>query len=105
MSKIMVGGTEHDAVLTMGTLVRFRDKAGYDFLKEPGRMDAVGLAIMAWAGIATAAKRDGKEFDTSWEELADSMTIPEVNGLQQWIERETSTGDSDDKGKKKATSR
>ena len=47
MKKIIIAGKEYEAHLTGGTLLRFKREAGFDFLKEPERVDSEALFILA----------------------------------------------------------
>lgn len=112
MLKIRINGKEHAALLTGGALLRFKREAGYDFLRHPERMDTEGIIIMAWAAVKSTAARDGESFDMTVEQMADSMSLAELNALGEWVKSATNADGEPDKGepdddsaKKKESSR
>lgn len=101
MKKITIAGKEYEAHLTGGTLLRFKRESGFDFLKEPERVDSESLFILAWAALKGTAERNGEKFDMSVEEMADQMSLPECNALGEWLQAETTPEDKESKKKKK----
>lgn len=102
-NKIRIGGKEYAAELTAGALMRFKREAGYDFLKEPDRIDTEGVIIMAWAAAKSTALRDGEAFDMDAEEMADRMSLEELTAATMWLKDQTGSDDAkpaDDKKKK-----
>lgn len=100
MKKIIIQGKEYDARLTGGSLLRFKREAGFDFLKEPQRVDSEALLILAWAALKSTAALDGEKFDMSVEEMADRMSLAECNNLAEWLREATASETSDDSKKK-----
>ena len=103
MKKITIAGKEYEAHLTGGTLLRFKREAGFDFLKEPERVDSEALFILAWAAIKSSAKRNGESFGMSVEDMADQMSLAECNALAGWLKAETTPEGSEDSESKKKT--
>ncbi len=81
--------------------MRFKRESGFDFLKEPERVDSESLFILAWAALKGTAERNGEKFDMSVEEMADQMSLPECNALGEWLQAETTPEDKESKKKKK----
>lgn len=94
MPKLRINGEERDALLTGGALLDFKREAGYDFLRHPERMDTEGVIILAWAALRSTARRDGAKFDMTVEQMADSLSLDEMNALGEWL-REATRGDAD----------
>lgn len=112
MGKIKIDGKTVRADLTGGALLRFKRERGYDFLKNPERMDSEGLLTLAWAAAKATAVANGEKFSETVESMADKMSLEEVNAIGEWIKGETSGGDEPDeepsedgKSKKKKTAR
>lgn len=104
MNKISIAGKEYEAHLTGGALLRFKREAGFDFLKEPERVDSEALFILVWAALKSTAARDGGSFDMSVEQMADQMSLAECNALGEWLQSETTPDDKESKKKKKGNS-
>lgn len=104
MKKISIAGKEYEAHLTGGTLLRFKREAGFDFLKNPERVDSEALFILAWAAIKSSAKLNGVSFDMTVEDMADNMSLAECNALAGWLKDETTPEGADDESKKKTGS-
>ncbi len=100
MKKIIIQGKEYDARLTGGSLLRFKREAGFDFLKEPERVDSEALLILAWAALKSTAALDGEKFDMTVEEMADRMSLAECNNLAEWLREATATDNGSDSKKK-----
>lgn len=84
--------------------MRFKREAGFDFLKEPERVDSEALFILAWAALKGTADKHGEKFDMSVEEMADQMSLAECNALGEWLQSETTPDDKESKKKKKGNS-
>ncbi len=84
--------------------MRFKREAGFDFLKEPERVDSEALFILAWAALKGTAERYGEKFDMSVEDMADQMSLAECNALGEWLQAETTPADKESKKKKKGNS-
>lgn len=101
MKKITIGGKEYEACLTGGCLLRFKRAAGFDFLKDPQKVDSESLLILAWAALKSTAALDGQEFDMTVEQMADRMSLAECNGLAEWLKEATAPEGCDVDFKKK----
>lgn len=106
MGKITINGKTYSADITAGSLLRFKRELGYDFLREPERLDTEGLITLAWASVKSTAAVNGEKFDETIESMADKMQLSELNALGEWVSEETRTkgdeeGDEEDDSKKK----
>lgn len=107
MGKIKINGKEQGATLTGGALLQFKRKTGYDFIREPEKLDTEGLITLAWASAKSHAALDGEKFTMTVEDFADRMSLQEVNALGAWLQEEMTVEDSEgaetaDDGEKKS---
>ena len=102
---ITVNGTAYPCRPTLGAMLRFKQETGKEITQIDGA-SFTDLCTYLWCCIVSASKRDGKAFDLSLMDFADSI---EPNDMQEWAdtlvaeakaptESDTATG----KGKKKS---
>lgn len=92
--EIQVNGVAYPCSPTMGAMLRFKQQTGKEITEiDPGSF--TDLCTYLWCCIVSASKRDGKEFNLSLMEFADSIA-PE--DMSEWS-RSISEGTSEDGGK------
>lgn len=83
----------------MGAMLRFRQETGRE-ITEINPSSFSDLCTYLWCCVASAAKREGLQFDMSLMDFADSLT-PE--DMTQWSEaiKDDAGPDADTSGEKK----
>ena len=101
---ININGQEFPCLPTMGALLRFKRQTGREITEINNSLE--DLCTYLWCCVASAARREGKPFDMSLIDFADSIT-PEI--LTQWASGVAQSGETDidrptePKGEKKTT--
>lgn len=78
--EITINGTAYPCSPTMGAMLRFKQETGRE-ITEIDPTSFTDLCTYLWCCVASAAKREGKPFDLSLMEFADSL-IPE--DMAEW---------------------
>lgn len=68
-------------IVLLSTFVQFKREAGWDFLKEPDKVDSEALAMLAWCAVRVAARKRGETFDMSFDDFCDNLA-PEA--VTEW---------------------
>lgn len=76
--EITVDGTAYPFVQTMGAMLRFKDVTGKDFSEFDASKTSDTVAWI-WCCAVSGSKREGKQFPLSMEEMADLMTVEDMN--------------------------
>lgn len=71
--EITINGTAYPCSPTMGAMLRFKQETGRE-ITEIDPTSFTDLCTYLWCCVASAAKREGKPFDLSLMEFADSLT-------------------------------
>nr|DAJ08934.1 MAG TPA: tail assembly chaperone protein [Caudoviricetes sp.] len=71
--EITINGTAYPCSPTMGAMLRFKQETGRE-ITEIDPTSFTDLCTYLWCCVASAAKREGKPFDMSLMEFADSLT-------------------------------
>lgn len=103
--EITINGAKYPCSPTMGAMLRFKQETG----REITEIDAgsfTDLCTYLWCCVVSGARREGKQFDMSLMEFADSLT-PE--DMAEWNDAITAgaepAGDASDEKKGSAISR
>lgn len=80
--EITINGTAYPCSPTMGAMLRFRQETGRE-ITEIDPTSFSDLCTYLWCCVASAAKREGRQFDMSLMDFADNLT-PE--DMTQWSE-------------------
>lgn len=80
--EIKVNGEAYPCRPTMGAMLRFKQETGRDVSEIDGT-SVSDLCTYLWCCVASAAKREGKEFGLSLMDFADSL-LPE--DLTAWMQ-------------------
>ena len=82
--EITINGTVLPFVFTMGAIIDFKRLTGKDVDKLP-EDDVEGMVALCYCCIKTACRKEGKIFDISFQDFADSLSFQEFiamsNGL------------------------
>lgn len=80
--EITINGEAYPCRPTMGAMLRFKKETG----KEVTAIEATSftdLCTYLWCCIVSASKHDGKQFDMSLMDFADSIT---QDDMAEWVE-------------------
>lgn len=80
--EINVNGTAYPCSPTMGAMLRFKQQTGRE-ITEIDPTSFSDLCTYLWCCVASAAKREGKPFDFSLMDFADSL---EPEDMAAWNE-------------------
>ena len=98
--EITVDGTSYPFVQTMGAMLRFKDMTGKDFSEFDASKTSDTVAWI-WCCAVSGSKREGKQFPMTMEEMADMMTVEDMNDCLHSVASgnvsEDGTGSSDEK--------
>lgn len=71
--EININGTAYPCSPTMGAMLRFKEQTGREITQiDPSSLS--DLCTYLWCCVKAGAKREGKEFDLSLMDFADSLT-------------------------------
>ena len=90
--EITINGTAYPCSPTMGAMLRFKQETGRE-ITEIDPTSFTDLCTYLWCCVASAAKREGKAFDLSLMEFADSLT-PE--DMAEWNTAITADAEASD---------
>lgn len=76
---IKVNDIEYPCYQTMGAALRFKQETGRDIENMKGTAD---IATYIYCCVASACRREHKDFDLSLEEFCDSVLIEDLNRIQ-----------------------
>lgn len=97
MLKVVINGVEYQSEPTMGAMLRFKKETGREF-NEMDPNSLTDLCTFMWCCVVSSAKREGRDFDMSLIDFADSIT---PDDLVKWNTAVSSgrgeAGDSDEK--------
>lgn len=81
MNKITIKAKEYPSRTTLGAMVRFKEMTGYDVSQIKDDISDVAKFMYCCARSACAC--DGVEFEMSFLDFADSISVDELNQFQQ----------------------
>lgn len=91
--EITINGTAYPCSPTMGAMLRFKQETGRE-ITEIDPTSFTDLCTYLWCCVASAAKREGKPFDLSLMEFADSLTPEDMTEWNAVITADTETGNA-----------
>lgn len=101
--EITINGVAYPCRQTMGAMLRFKQETGKEVTEiDPGSFS--DLCTYLWCCVKSASKADGKDFDLSLMDFADSVTPEDAT---EWAEAnkeqsgDSTTGSSETPRKKK----
>lgn len=100
--EITINGTAYPCSPTMGAMLRFKQETGRE-ISEIDPASFTDLCTFLWCCVASAAKREGKQFDLSLMDFADSLTPEDMTEWNTAItaKAETDADASDEKKRKR----
>lgn len=96
--QISIGKKVYSCEQTMGALFRFKQETGRE-ITEIDTQSITDVCTFLWCCVVSAAKRDGKEFNMSLMEFADSVS-PE--DMMKWVTEMQGDGADDAQSKPSA---
>ena len=98
--EITINGTAYPCSPTMGAMLRFKQETDREITEiDPNSFS--DLCTYLWCCVVSAAKREGKPFDLSLMDFADSLTPEDMAKWNKAIMVEVANSDSADGEKKK----
>ncbi len=97
--EITINGEAYPCSPTMGAMLRFKEETGREITEiNPGSFS--DLCTYLWCCVASGAKREGKDFNLSLMEFADSITPEDMEPWNTAITAEASKSDGAEGEKK-----
>lgn len=96
--EININGIAYPCSPTMGAMLRFKQETGRE-ITEIDPTSFSDLCTYLWCCVASGAKREGKAFEMSLMEFADSLTPDEMSEWNKAITTEAETGEVADEKK------
>jgi len=99
MIEISINGKKYPCRATMGAMLRFHQETGREVtdIKQGSLSD---LCVYLWCCVQSACKAEGKDFDMSLMDFADSIRPEDMNDWAQAV-TEPSQGAAGDEKKSK----
>ena len=99
--EITINGTAYPCSPTMGAMLRFKEQTGREITQiDPSSLS--DLCTYLWCCVKAGAKREGKEFDLSLMDFADSLTPEDMAEWNAAITEAVPADEEDDSGEKKS---
>lgn len=99
--EITINGTAYPCSPTMGAMLRFKEQTGREITQiDPSSLS--DLCAYLWCCVASCAKREGKPFDLSLMDFADSLTPDDMAEWNAAITEAVPADEDDDSGEKKS---
>ncbi|MDO5395653.1 MAG: hypothetical protein Q4F07_06785 [Bacteroidales bacterium] len=92
--EIQINGEAYPCSLTMGAMLRFKQETG----REITEIDAASfsdLCTYLWCCVISASKREGRRFDMTLMEFADSIDPADMEQWTKSLEVQNGAGDSE----------
>ena len=99
--EITINGTAYPCSPTMGAMLRFKQETGRE-ITEIDASSFSDLCTYLWCCVKAGAKREGKEFDLSLMDFADSLTPDDMAEWNAAITEAVPADEDDDSGEKKS---
>lgn len=94
--EITINGTAYPCSPSMGAMLRFKQETGKE-ITEIDPKSFTELCTYLWCCTASGAKREGKQFDMTLMDFADSLTPEDMAGWNKAIMEDAGEGDADEK--------
>lgn len=99
--EINVNGVAYPCRPTMGAMLRFKEQTGREITEiNPGSFS--DLCTYLWCCVVSASKREGKHFDLSLMDFADSIDPEDMNEWNKAVTEENKPTDGDGADEKKS---
>lgn len=99
--EISINGTAYPCSPTMGAMLRFKHETGREITEiDPASFS--DLCTYLWCCVASAAKREGKPFDMSLMDFADSLTPEDMAAWNEAVISASASGKEDAEKKSKS---
>lgn len=98
--RITVNGEAYPCSPTMGAMLRFKQETGRE-ITEIDPQSFTDLCTYLWCCVVSASKREGKKFDMSLIDFADSISPDDMTEWSQAVaqERQGDSADMEDEKK------
>ena len=92
--EIRINGEAYPCRPTMGAMLRFKEQTGKEITEMDGN-SFTELCTYLWCCIVSACKRDGKPFDLSLMEFADSIDPDDMAAWSEAVQAEAKPAETD----------
>ena len=92
--EIRINGEAYPCRPTMGAMLRFKEQTGKEITEMDGN-SFTELCTYLWCCIVSACKRDGKPFDLSLMEFADSIDPDDMAAWSEAVQAEAKPVETD----------
>ena len=92
--EILINGEAYPCRPTMGAMLRFKEQTGKEITEMDGN-SFTELCTYLWCCIVSACKRDGKPFDLSLMEFADSIDPDDMAAWSEAVQAEAKPAETD----------
>lgn len=99
--EVIINGEAYPCSPTMGAMLRFKQETGRE-ITEIDPKSFTDLCTYLWCCVVSASKREGKAFDLSLIDFADSISPDDMNRWSEAVANERQEGESDNVGEKKS---
>ncbi|MCM1517534.1 MAG: hypothetical protein NC117_02710 [Pseudoflavonifractor sp.] len=100
--EIMIDGTAYPCSPTMGAMLRFKQETGRE-ITEMDSKSFTDLCTYLWCCVKSASRREGREFDMSLMDFADSISPDDMTAWGDLISRERHADGDEVAGDEKKT--
>lgn len=97
--EITINGEAYPCSPTMGAMLRFKQETGKE-ITEIDPTSFTDLCTYLWCCVASGAKREGKAFDLSLMDFADSLTPEDITAWNAVVTANAAGGDDNAEEKK-----
>lgn len=91
--EININGEAYPCSPTMGAMLRFKEQTGREINQTDGGFS--DLCTYLWCCIASASKREGKEFNLSLMDFADAITPDDMQAWNEALQEEAKQHETD----------
>jgi len=92
--EIRINGEAYPCRPTMGAMLRFKEQTGKEITEMDGN-SFTELCTYLWCCIVSACKRDGKPFDLSLMDFADSIDPDDMAAWSEAVQAEAKPAETD----------
>lgn len=101
--ELTIDGEVFPSRVTMGAMKRFKEETGHE-VSELDFQRPTDLCTFLWCCVASASKHDGKEFNLSLMDFADSLEPADVLEWAAELQKELAAEDEPPAGEEKKSS-
>lgn len=97
---VTINGEEYPIKMTMGAMLRFKQETGKEI--NDGGLGLTENATLIWCCIKSACAHEGKKFDMSLMDFADSIEVNDIEPVVQALFQSAQGEGEEESGKSEA---